>query len=337
MDARHLVELRWRTLRSSLRASGADEATLQAIDQLVHDTLPRQEPTELAVFAAQGRVGLAHTVPVPVPHESATWTLRPRTAELLRAMGERVRWVRANVERDGATIATDEGPIGHVEGPEKFPLTKVSAGGWSMPRFQRAAEVMWDRNSAQIAQDLIAEVQHINADVIVLSGDVRARQLVRGHLPAALDARVVELDHSVPDRALADPREPGVRDAVDAVQRERRSEAVDRFHEGLPTGDSVRGVEPVTDAARELRIETLVLGPEPSHRQVWVDPDNPVVVGMSKKDIGRHDAIQEPADDALVLAAALAGADTVVISHDADLVENVGATLRYRDDYPYPR
>jgi hypothetical protein len=371
-EARHQLDLRWRAARESLHRAGADEATLRAIDEAVRQAPATGRPAEVAVLASHGAVALSRTLPVTPGREAASWSAQPHAADLLRALGglgspgtrgpqfapatsepeliDEIRWVRADVDRTGGSVISHDGATDTLRGEDEF-ITKVSTGGrarrWSMPRIQRAAEVNWDRNSGDVARALVAAVERVDADVVVLAGDVRARQLVRDRLPPALAARVVEVDHELPVRPhpgsrLRARREPAVhdpvlnastREAVDAAVRQRRFQAADKFHSGLSSGESVRGLGPVCDAARQLRIETLVLGPEPSHRQAWVDPLNPTMVGESRRETGSDLAVPEPADDALVGAAAVAGADgVIIIEADAELVDGLGAILRYPDE-----
>jgi hypothetical protein len=346
-EARHQLDLRWRAARESLRGAGADEPTLRAIDGAVAAAPVTGGPVEVAVLASQGTVALSRTLSVSPGREIATWSAQPHAADLLRALGgEDVRWVRADVDRTGGSVTTDDGATASVHGEDEF-ISKVSTGGhdrrWSMARGQRAAEVNWDRNSADVARVLTDAAERSGADVVVLSGDVRARSLVLDRLPPVIAARVVEVDHEVevrphPDSPVHARREPDVydpvlveatREAVGSVLARRRSEVADRFHSGLSSGNSVRGLGPVCEAARDLRIETLVLSAEPSHRFAWVDPLNPTMVGESKRDTGTESPVREPADDAIVGAAAIAGAESLVIEADAELVDGLGAILRY--------
>ena len=85
----------------------------------------------------------------------------------------------------------------------------------------------------------------------------------------------------------------------------------------------------MADAAREQRIDTLLLGPDHARHSLWVDPRDASLVGMAKRDVGVSEPVREPADDALVGAAAMARADSVVIEADVELVEGLGAILRY--------
>ncbi len=370
-EARHQLDLRWRAARESLGRDGADEATLRAMDDAVRRASAGGGPAEVAVLASDGRVALSRTLPVTPRRELASWSAQPHAADLLRGLdalatspsreapgafatlgdlgdtGEEVSWVRADVDRTGGTVISSDGHAATVRGEDEF-ITKKTTGGrarrWSLPRDQRAAEVNWDHNSVDVAQAITAEVQRCGADVVILAGDVRARQLVLDRLPPILASRVAQVDHEIgvrahPESRLRARREPAdydpvveaaTREAVELVARERHLETVDRFHSGLSHGDSVRGVAAVCAAARDRRIDTLILDAEPSHLHVWVDPLNPTMLGPSKRDSGVITPAWEPADDALVGAAASSGADSIVVEADPELVEGLGAILRYQ-------
>jgi hypothetical protein len=331
-DTRHRIELRWRGLRDQLARGHADERTLHALDNAIVDDMRRigpVVPAGQAVFAAHGLVVMASALPEPPRRESATWSHLPHAADLVRGLREEVRWLRADVDRTGGSITTDDGETSTVLGTATDPITKVSAGGWSMPRFQRAAQTNWDRNSGEVAKAVAIVADRIDADVIVVTGDMRARQLVVDQLPAALVPCVVQIAYESPAPAHDPVLAAATREAVDSFIQARRDAIVDRFHAGIASGTSVRGVTAVADAAREQRIDTLLLGSERAKHLLWVDPSDPTLVGMAKRDVGVSEPVREPADDALVGAAAMARADSVVIEADVELVEGLGAILRY--------
>ncbi len=364
--SRQELDLRWRAAREELRREGADDATLNAIDDAIAATPSVVGPASVAVLASHGVVALARTLPVAPTRQVATWSTQPHAADLLRAVdavsepgaagpqfasstrgfGDDVRWVRADVDRTGGTITSFDGQTSRLHGEDEF-IRKTSDHArdriWSNPLDQRAAEVNWDRNSTDVARALHEAVERAGAEVVVLAGDVRARQLVLDRLPPLVAERVVEVDHEVPVRPhpesrLRDRREADATDAllagapraaIDMTKAARRRERADRFYSGLTSGRSVHGLGPVSRAARELRIDTLVLNTEPTDRLVWVDPLHPTMVGESKRDTSAESAAQEPADDAIVGAAAAAGAEALIIEADAELVDGLGAILRY--------
>lgn len=365
-ESRQELELRWRAAREELQREGADDATLAAIDDAIGAAPSVVGPTSVAVLASHGVVALARTLPVTPTRQVATWSTQPHAADLLRAVdgvsepgaagpqfasstrgfGDDVRWVRADVDRTGGTITSFDGQSSRLHGEDEF-ITKTSDHAkdriWSNPPDQRAAEVNWDRNSTDVARALQEAVDRARAEVVVLAGDVRARQLVLDRLPPLVAERVVEVDHEVPirphpesrlrDRREADVTDPllagATRAAIDITKAARRRAGADRFHSGLSSGQSVRGLGPVSRAARELRIDTLVLSTEPTDRLAWVDPFHPTMVGESTGDTGVESAAREPADDAIVGAAAVAGVDALIIEPDPELVDGLGAILRY--------
>jgi hypothetical protein len=369
-ESRRQLDLRWRAARESLGRDGADEATLRAIDEAVREAPAHPGPAELAVFASDGTVAFSRSLPVTPLRQMASWSPQPHAADLLRGIdavatsgsreapnaltslselgdtGEEIRWVRADVDRTGGTVRSSDGTVVALRGEDEF-ITKVNTMErdriWSVPKFQRAAQVNWDRNSTDVARVISAAVERTDADVIVLAGDIRARQLVIERLPEILVGQVVEVEHEVsvrphPESRVRSRREPEVhdpvldaatREAVGTVARGRHSDVLDRFHTGLSHGNSVRGVEAVCAAARELRIDTLLLSAEPSAVRVWVDPLSPTLLGTSKRDTGADSPAWEPADDALVGATAIAGAQSIVVEADRELVDGLGAILRY--------
>jgi hypothetical protein len=362
IDARRQLDLRWRERREELSHAGADEATLRAIDAVVRDVPAHGGPTEVAVLASGGTVAIGRTLPTRPRREAVSWSAQPHAADLIRAIGDagmagqpgagsavpddEIRWVRADIDRTGARVTSHDGRIESVHGEDEF-VTKNHAPGrgrqWSQSRQQRAAQTNWDQNSHEVARVVTEAVARTGADVVLLAGDERARDLVYDRLPPALPVRVFHLEHESevrphPEHRLEARRNPNMLDpildgatqaAIESLAREREAEIIDRFHIGLSSGDSVRGLEPVCQAARDLRIDTLVLAVEPSHRQVWVDPHNPTMLGPGKRDTGLEDPVLEPADDALVGAAAFADANSIVIEADPELVDGVGAILRF--------
>lgn len=368
--ARQELDLRWRAAREALGRDGADEATLRAIDEAVQEAPTGGGPAEVAVFASGGSVAFSRTLPVTPSRQVASWSAQPHAADLLRGIGsvasagtrdapnalaslrdlgdtgEEIRWVRADVDRTGGSVRSSDGATVSMRGEDEF-ISKVNTKRrdemWSVPKYQKAAQENWDRNSSDMARVIAAAVERTHADVIVLAGDVRARQLVIERLPSILVGRVVEVDHENPLRPhpesrVRDLREPSVHDpaldaatraAVDSVAASRRAAVVDRFRTGLSHGDSVQGVHEVCSAARDLRIDTLVLSAEPSRMGVWVDPLNPTMLGPAKQDTRVAEPAWEPADDALVGAAAIAGGEGIVIEGDLELIDGLGAILRY--------
>lgn len=354
-DGDQAVGLRWRGLREQLAAQGADEETLAAMDLAVNsgqavDTVPSVGPPAgsgrvgLAVFATHGRVALAQPLPRPPVRESATWSRRPQTGPLVAGAAEQVRWVRAVVDRTGGTLtAADAGHLRidrDVPTAEEYPKHKSGQGGWSQLNFERSTVTVWDRNVHNVVDAVTEAADRMGADVVIVAGDVRARQMLIDRLPKRMAGRVVESD--VGNRAPGgDPStlDNVTAEAVARVARDRRMELLDRYRMDLSRGRAREGVAPVSEAAWHASMDVLLLsddsqfaGSEPP-LQVWIDPDDPRAIAPDAgvlRDVGVSGPERENAIAALIAAAAAEDAEVVTVDPSVQrLTDGIGAITRY--------
>jgi len=354
-DGDQAVGLRWRGLREQLAAQGADEETLAAMDLAVNsgqaiDTVPSVGPPAgpgrvgLAVFATHGRVALAQPLPRPPVRESATWSRRPQTGPLVAGAAEQVRWVRAVVDRTGGTLtAADAGHLRidrDVPTAEEYPKHKSGQGGWSQLNFERSTVTVWDRNVHNVVDAVTEAADRMGADVVIVAGDVRARQMLIDRLPKRMAGRVVESD--VGNRAPGgDPStlDDVTAEAVARVARDRRMELLDRYRMDLSRGRAREGVAPVSEAAWHASMDVLLLsddsqfaGSEPP-LQVWIDPDDPRAIAPDAgvlRDVGVSGPERENAIAALIAAAAAENAEVVTVDPSVQrLTDGIGAITRY--------
>jgi release factor family 2 len=368
-DGDQAVGLRWRGLREQLAAQGADEETLAAMDLAVNsgqaiDTVPSVGPPAgsgrvgLAVFATHGRVALAQPLPRPPVRESATWSRRPQTGPLVAGAAEQVRWVRAVVDRTGGTLtAADAGHLRidrDVPTAEEYPKHKSGQGGWSQLNFERSTVTVWDRNVHNVVDAVTEAADRMGADVVIVAGDVRARQMLIDRLPKRMAGRVVESD--VGNRAPGgDPStlDNVTAEAVARVARDRRMELLDRYRMDLSRGRAREGVAPVSEAAWHASMDVLLLsddsqfaggqalagagsasvaGGEPP-LQVWIDPDDPRAIAPDAgvlRDVGVSGPERENAIAALIAAAAAEDAEVVTVDpSEQRLTDGIGAITRY--------
>jgi Bacterial archaeo-eukaryotic release factor family 2 len=367
-DGDQAVGLRWRGLREQLAAQGADEPTLAAMDFAVNsgfdtNVVPavgppadRRAPAAagsasitgsgrvgLAVFAAHGRVALAEPLPRPPVREQATWSRRPQTGPLIAAGHDQVRWVRAVVDRAGGTLtAADAGHLRidrDVPTAERYPKHKSGKGGWSQLNYERSTVTVWDRNVHNVVDAVTDAADRMGADVVIVAGDVRARQMLIDRLPKRLTGRVVESDagNRVPG---GDPStlDDVTAEAVARVARDHRMELLDRYRMDLSRGRARDGVAPVSEAAWQAAVDVLLLtddndfaGAQPV--MVWIDPEDPRAVATDPallRGVGVSGAEQENAISALIAAAAAADAEVVTVDpNDVVLTDGVGAITRY--------
>ncbi|MER7521089.1 Vms1/Ankzf1 family peptidyl-tRNA hydrolase [Streptomyces sp. NPDC126499] len=338
-------ELTWRELCRSLEEQGADAATTQAVREALDRTPPDAGAGGLALFAADGRVALTRRLDRPPGRPEAHWGELPRVTPLLETAGQAPGCVVALVDRSGADYhvygpgATED--EGSVEGRD-WPLRRAAAGDWSATHFDAAVENTWEENAALIAGELTRVFHDSDAAVMVLAGGGRECHAVHDHLPDEL--RGVTRISSHGGRAAGADTELLMAD-VEAARMEvaaQSTEAVlDRFRAGRGDGDrpttAVEGVPAVTEAARQHRLDTLLISPAgpDANREIWVgdEPDQVAVRRSEAESLGAQHPHAERADDALVLCAAVAGGEAVVVPGDgsADAVPagGIGALLRW--------
>jgi hypothetical protein len=259
--------------------------------------------------------------------------------------------VVAVVDRIGADLYA----FGSVEHPElvrdvtvtggDHPITKVHPGGWSNRRYHTRAENLWDANAGQVAAEVERLVPEVKAELVVLAGDVRARQLLREQLGPATRALVAET--AAGGRSVGDDEDAlaaAVADVVEQRYARDRDALVDRYRSqaGNPDGvdasrDRQDGLAATVEALREARVDTLLLrddpraggtlftGPEPTH--VALEADTLTALGVSKPRPDRADA---------VLVRALAGTDArlLVLDDEQDgaqpeLADGIGFVARF--------
>lgn len=337
-DAGRGADLRWRAARERLEADGADAETVRALEA---EFLRHTGARGLAMFAGHGRVRLAEPLPAPPRTEIAAHGPLPHAMPLVAQRGERVPWVRVVVDHAGADVlGMTEGGVarrGSVEGPEQFPIRKVKPGGWSAPRYQRAAEVTWERNAAEVAEAVAELADETGAEILVVAGDPRSRPLLIEHLPTRWQTRVVETDRG--SRAVgADPEQLDdvTLVAVAECAAERTTEVIDRFGMEWGRGEAAAsGLPAVVGALQRGQVDTLLLVDDPSSTaELWIGPE-PMELSFDPEELralGVAEPVRARADAALVRALVCSDADLALVGpDDAALDGGVGAVLRYAD------
>ena len=303
-DARKRIELEARAVDDQLDGAGADPATREAVGTAIrgHTSTGRHG---LAVFAAAGQVALTRGYPQPPAQPAGHWAAYPALLPLLAGIGEQVRWLRVLVDRTGGDLVLDTGETLRTVAPgDRYPIHKAQPGGWSQPRYQRAAQTNWERNAKEVAEAIAQAVDEVGAEVVVLAGDVRARQLLGEHLPATVAERLVATDAgSRAPGADPQPLDEATERAVQELVERRYRDLLDAYRAGLAHGLAVGGLAAVRTPLEWGQVQTLLL-----HRDVAGGTADPLVWA----------AVGQDADVVLVDA-----------GHER-LPEGVGAVLRFR-------
>jgi hypothetical protein len=341
-NAGAMVELRWKSTRSELLDQGVPEALLEAIDPLVGGG--HTAGATLAVIGSFDGVLWSGNLPEAPPRDAvARWSTLPSIVPLLSQLQRLVPHVvvlasRASAELEARTLDRDSEVV-EVEGERSPHLHRSAPGGWSQPRYQHKAEVIWERNAAEFAAALTEVVDRVHPRFVALAGDVRAVQFLRDKSPK----RVRELLELVGGEL---PSIEAVRAAADrlvaaTVERDT-GELLDRFEQERPRHDlAADGIAATFDALTGAQVDTLLVGDVPADdRTAWfggegepvaLDPDTLTASGEITPAEG-------PLVDVAVRGALLSGADVRVLDPpDPDgppdqrrPSEELGALLRFR-------
>ncbi|GAA3293141.1 hypothetical protein GCM10020295_14200 [Streptomyces cinereospinus] len=201
-------------------------------------------------------------------------------------------------------------------------------------------ENTWEHNAAEIADALAVCQEETRADLLILVGEDRERQAVHERLPRRLHERVVEAPHGTGGRLL----DADVEEARVAHVRRHAGTELERFlaaraPHGAGRAGAVEGVPALIEAAREHRIDELVVRPDGAdvHREVWIgeDADQLAVRRTDLEILGEQNSWAARADDALLRSAVATNAPAISLAPVAAAGEQdvpvggLGALLRW--------
>ncbi|MCW2695394.1 MAG: uncharacterized protein JWR62_479 [Modestobacter sp.] len=335
--------LRVRALTGQLADQGAPEAVVEAVRSRLTEG---DEDGEAGTFRGRAViVGPGAEVLLDVPladaprTETAEWSPLPDAVSVLRALPGRIPHVVVVADRVGAdiTVATAPGlPVEEksIDG-ETHLMRKVQVGGWAHRRFQHNAENVWIHNVQQVIDEIDTVVDRTGARFVLVAGDVRARQIFTDRATPKIQAVLVDMDEGGraegADRSVIDQR---VEELVAENDAAEQAKVIEQIEAASAHGLAVTGTAQVVEALRKAQVETLVLADEPSGEQLVIGP-SPLEIGVGAEDmaaLGVTDAVQVPAERALLRAAVGSDAAVVVVPRAAmpDGVPSA-AVLRYTD------
>jgi len=214
------LSLRWRAARERLAGAGADDATLDAVEEVLSSRT--HDARGQAVFAATGTVLFDSALPLPPREEIARYAPLPHVMPLLTQLPARLPHVLVAANRAGGQVltvsSTGAAAKGDVAG-ESWPVHKVSTGGWSEQRLQRSAEETWANNARRTAGAARDAARRVHAKFVVVGGDAKERTMVLDLLPPPLREAAVVVDKETA------PDSPAFTEAADAEVAKRTDSA----------------------------------------------------------------------------------------------------------------
>jgi hypothetical protein len=329
-------ELRWKSLRSELADREAPEDVLAHVDALVGDA-HLEGRTLIVVANASGVVHVEHGEDPDDPddHADGWWGELPRLLPIVRLRQATPTHVVVLIDRDGADLYAFgvEGPDVHREvDPDVEPMARSKPGGWSQRRYQNRAENSWEQGAGDVAKEVLALVEHIRPEVIVVAGDVRATGFLRAALPADVDERVRVIEGERPKGGGAGGVPDDVRELVRDVREERLAAVLAKLEEELGQQDlAVQGVAETVAALARAQVELLLVRDTDDDATAWIGPE-PTMIALERGDLETL-GVEEPREarlvDAMVRAALGTSAGVRLLLDERGPAGGVGALLRW--------
>jgi hypothetical protein len=334
-DPRGQIDLRWKNARRHLEDAGADAATLDAMEATVAESHGGGDA--LAMFATGGSV-LHHSRWPDAPIEDlARWAP-------LASVGQVVAWRQSmaphlvvQVDRVGADMVVFRPGEPEVEAEvsgDDLHVQRSAPGGWSQRRFQQRAENQWESNAGEVADHLVELFDMASARLVVVSGDIRARQFLKESLPARVLDVLEEVDGGREEEADERIAEETGRLVATAVASDTVA-LLAKFREERGQDDrSSDGVPATVEALQRAQVETLLVGDDPADdRSLWFGPDG-VHLAMDPEtlaELGVTSPQEGRLPDVLIRAALASGGDVRIVPMTAENgpTDEVGAILRW--------
>ncbi|MFH8475733.1 hypothetical protein [Streptomyces sp. NPDC018000] len=327
------IELRWRHLRDALRSEGADQGSVTAVARVVGSDADVPGTHGQAVFTAHGRLALLDELPAPPARDTAHFGPLPDTMPLLVQHTPGIPYLAVRVHYRGphSTDATGNVRIDAEAGI--WPLTKVT------PEHLLHEEIPvtdWLHAAGVIGRKLEGHARGIDAEAVVVAGDVWARGILVHRLPAFLRRQVTPVEgvgESQPGRALMERRLESLFSGLMAAHDRALLDAL--LAQQARDGASAEDLPAAISALQRGRVKALFLNNHPeSTLRLWVGPE-PGQLALTEQELrsyGVQDVREERADAALTRALVGTKAELVVIPEQRlQLREGVAVLLRYTE------
>ncbi|OUE18320.1 hypothetical protein BFL36_14300 [Clavibacter michiganensis] len=320
-DPPQVLATRRRSVLDRLARDGASEQDLALVASAL-DREPRPGgPRTRVLLVEGGELILDATIPgIPTEPEEVGIIPVPDLVPLLEREPEPVVHVVVETSRDGGEVrvirsGVDELVAEHDVQGRTDTLHAVRTGSWGQDRLQHHAEEIWRQTQGELATRVDDVVRRHRPSLLVVAGDIRARQLLEGEVGAearailAVEPTNTRADGS-DDRAL----EERVRDELQRILAASERDVLDRVaqHVGRGDGGAETRLGAVVRALAGAQVDTLVLDADALRDQrLLALADAPWIATAPEDALGAPVLGRVPAHVALTRAALLTDARLV--------------------------
>ncbi|MCU1544879.1 MAG: hypothetical protein JWM50_2744 [Microbacteriaceae bacterium] len=355
-------EERRKSVLDALARAGAPEPDVDAVTDVLATGATGPSPSCLYVLVKDGEILIEEVLPgIAGEQETVSFGPLPDLAPLLKMQPLEFCYLVVETARDGGEVrlfragsALPES-LEHVQGRTDT-LHKVKGGGWDHNHFQNHAEEIWRQTQSQLATTIDEIVRQRSPRLIVVAGDIRARQLLADELSEAARAILaVEPTNTRADGSTDEALPERVNAEIERVLASDKAALLDRLnlHEGR--GDNLVELSygAIVVALASAQVDTLILdSAKLSDREALALDAEPWVASAPEEALGVTVIASVPAQLALTRAALLTDATVLFTdtfpgadagdpeSDDRDVTLPRGASaaaiLRWRTGPPVP-
>ncbi len=333
-NASHHSQQRWKTMRADLEQQGAPPELLDRVEALVPDAHLAGQCLS-ALIAMDGTEVIEHHDEEPKA-DIGRWSQVPVLAPCLEWHQRAVPYVVVLADRTGADLVAvrrSGRAITAEVGDDDGVIERNAPGGWSQKRYQRRAESTWDENARDVAAEVERLAQRVDARLVVVAGDVRAKQLLREHLAGPVAELVREVEGGRGADGSSDDLDAEIRPLVATVTASDTRAVLQRFREERGRLDrAADGPAATITALNEGRVDLLLVpGDVDDPATLWCG-DAPVPIAASPVelgDLGVDVSYEAPLVDVLIRAALGTAAGVRVVPRASAPEDGIGALLRW--------
>jgi hypothetical protein len=336
-------ELDWETRRRAVTGTLLDQGAGESIVEAMTPALADVEltPAMLAAFTTTSGPLREFRLPGLDQPDTARFAAPAMVLPLLSWLQDRPPHLVVVIDRTGADLelvaaADRDSRRWTVAGPDDE-IERNAPGGWAQARYQHRAEDSWKHNARRVAEEVSAALRHSGARVLVISGDVRAVQLLQEELPIGVRQTVAvrQISGSRSADGSECTRHVQVADAVRRVAEQRTAELLDQFAEArAPRGLAVEGPRATAAALARGAVATLFVAPGVTgDLSAWFGPaPTDILFGERRTPVGWEAARRGRFADVAVRTALLTDAAVRVLPPDLAGApgDGVGALCRFR-------
>lgn len=329
------LALRWKNVREEAAHAGAPDEALTEIERVVHGS--QRQGDGLVVITSGSSVVIERHLGRPIP-DSIAFGPVPDLLPLVEWSQNNPDYAIVFVDRTGAEINVvhRQWHTRTFDVARDFTTHDVAmpqAGGWAHARWQRAAENLWEMNSAEVADQLGRIVQNEDLKFVLVSGDVSAVRYLKDHAANHLKEATVDTGiHAHSFEEIGDDLER----ALAGVVAQRIKVILEKFQEERGQRDlATEGWEDTFAALRMSQVATLLIGDQAQRPKAYFVGDDPTQASVDRAEIeglGLGEVLEADARTVAVRAAVGTGANVMTVpdigSQHAPK-HGIGALLRF--------